>query len=541
MIQTAGAWSAKSSSAVKVHIPMSRQLHSGRRTTIFVVVLVVVVLATGCASVDFDYPKTQTTAFVDTADTHLGRQVSKVEGKPPGTAGFYLLSDSLDSLAARLLLAHRAERSLDAQYYLITNDPIGFLFIGSLLEAADRGVRVRLLLDDIQTQGYDAGMAALDSHPNFEVRIFNPFSGRGSRAGDGLTDFKRVNRRMHNKSFTVDNQVTIIGGRNIAEEYFGAREDVNFGDLDVMGIGPVVGDVSQMFDSYWNHRAALPVPAFAKMPEDPAHELERLRDRIARAREEIVSTRYAAAVREEVQNRIESNASLYTWAPYQVVYDSPDKSRSSTAKEADSIVDPLREAIFGAQEELLFLSPYFVPRKSGVEGFQELKDKGLRVRVITNSLASTNHSVVHSGYAPSRKPLLKMGVELYEVRPDARVSGTRRAGNVSAEGSLHTKAFVVDRQRLFVGSFNLDPRSANLNTELGVIIDSPQMASRSVDLIDEVLPRATYEVTLDDKGKLRWTGESNGEQEIWTKEPQTGFWTRFTVSFMRILPIKGQL
>ena len=520
---------------------MSRQAQSGRRSTLVSLALVVVVLASGCASVDFDYPKTQTTAFEDTADTYLGRQIGDLDDMQPGTAGFYLLSDSLDSLAARLLLARRAELSLDAQYYLITNDLVGFVFIGSLLDAADRGVRVRLLLDDIQTQGYDAGMAALDSHPSFEVRIFNPFSGRRSRVGDGLTDFKRVNRRMHNKSFTVDAQVTIVGGRNIAEEYFAGREDVNFGDLDVLGIGPVVGDVARMFDSYWNHRAALPVPAFAKMPEDPAKELKRLRERIARAREEIGSTRYAAAVRKEVEDWIASDLSLYTWAPYEVVYDSPDKAHAKTAKDAPSIVDPLREAVRGAREELLFVSPYFVPRKSGIEGFRELKDKGLRIRVITNSLASTNHSVVHSGYAPSRKPLLKMGVELYEVRPDSKVSGTRRAGNVAAEGSLHTKAFAVDRQKLFVGSFNLDPRSANLNTELGVIIDSPTLTSAAVDRVDEALPRATYEATLDDKGKLRWTSQSDGEQEVWTKDPETSFWTRLNVSFMRILPIKGQL
>jgi putative cardiolipin synthase len=505
------------------------------------VLALVVALTTGCASVDFDYPKTVTTAFEDTVDTHLGRQIAKAEEEHPGRSGFHLLADPIDSLAARLLLARRAERSLDAQYYLITADHVGSLFIGALLEAADRGVRVRLLLDDIQTQGYDAGMAALDSHPNFEVRIFNPFAGRSSRVGDGVTSFKRINRRMHNKSFTVDNQVTIVGGRNIADEYFGAREDVNFGDLDVLGIGPVVDDVSDMFDTYWNHRSSLPVPAFAKMPEDPAKELEELRQRIARAREEIVSTRYADVVREDIQHWIESDVSVYTWAPYQVVYDSPDKSRSSTAEEADSIVDPLRDAILSAQEELLLVSPYFVPRKSGVEGFQKLRDEGLRVRVITNSLASTNHNIVHTGYAPSRKPLLKMGVELYEVRPDVPVRGSEKVGTVSAEGSLHTKAFIVDRQKLFVGSFNFDPRSANLNTELGVIIDSPEMAGPAVDWVDEALPRATYEVTLNDKGKLVWTGQRDGEPEIWTKEPRTGFWTRFNVSFMRILPIKGQL
>ena len=500
-----------------------------------------VILATGCASVDFDYPKTQTTALEDTADTHLGEQIGDLEDKHPGTAGFHLLSDSIDSLAVRLLLADRAERSLDAQYYLITNDHVGYLFIGSLLQAADRGVRVRLLLDDIQTKGYDSGMAALDSHPNIEMRIFNPFAGRSNKIGDGLTDFKRINRRMHNKSFTVDNQVTVIGGRNIAGEYFGAREDVNFGDLDVLGLGPVVDDVSRMFDTYWNHRASLPILAFAKMPDDPAKELEVLRERVARSREEIVSTRYAEAVKADVQNWIDSDSSLYTWAPYQVVYDSPDKIQKSTAKEAASIVLPLGEAVRGAKKELLFVSPYFVPRKTGIESFRELRDRGIRVRVITNSLASTNHSVVHSGYAPSRKPLLKMGVGLYEVRPDAVVSGTQKVGNASAGGSLHTKAFVVDRQSLFVGSFNLDPRSANLNTELGVIIESPELASQAVDSVDQALSTSTYEVTLDDQGKLRWTGQSDGEPEIWTKEPQTGFWRRFSVSLFRLLPIKGQL
>ena len=517
--------------------------HSDSRFTTLIAVLAVAmaVLATGCASVDFDYPKTSTTALEDTAGTHLGEQIGDLPDRHPGMAGFHLLPDPIDSLAARLLLAKLAERSLDAQYYLITDDPVGYLFVGSLLEAADRGVRVRLLLDDIQTQGYDAGMAALDSHPNFEVRIFNPFAGRSSRVGDGLMHFKRINRRMHNKSFTVDNQMTIIGGRNIAEEYFGARRDVNFADLDVLALGPVVEDVSTMFDTYWNHRAALPVPAFAKMPEDPAGALEILRQRIAEARLEIEGTRYATAVREDVQRWVDSDASAYTWAPYQLVYDSPDMAQPSTGSEAATILDPLRNAVQDARQELVFISPYFVPRKSGIEGFRRLRDKGISVKVITNSLMSTNHSIVHSGYAPSRKPLLKMGVELYEVRPDVAVRGTEDVGNANAEASLHTKAFVVDRERLFMGSLNLDPRSIDLNTELGVIIDSPELARSAADWIDQVLPLATYEVTLSENGKLRWIGHQDGQQEILTKEPEAGFWKRFSVSIMRVLPIKGQL
>ena len=515
--------------------------NSPRRRPLLSVVFLVAVLANGCASVDFDYPRTSSTAIEAEPTSRLGLQLGGLEDENPGDAGFHLLADSIDSLAVRLLMAVRAERTLDAQYYLITNDEVGYLFLGSLLEAADRGVRVRLLLDDIQTQGYDAGMAALDSHPNFEVRIFNPFAGRSIRVGDGLTRFNRVNRRMHNKSFTVDNQLTVIGGRNIAAEYFGARSDVNFGDIDVMAVGPVVEEVSQMFDTYWNDRAALPIPAFAKMPKDTAEELKQLRGRIARSREQTESTRYAEALTRDIRGYVEADASIYTWAPYELVYDSPNKADPDKAKDAESILPPLREAVDSAQEEIMFISPYFVPRKTGVQGFADLRERGVEAKVVTNSLASTNHSVVHSGYVPARKPLLKMGVRLFEVRPDRGESGAIKAGNDMAEGTLHTKAFVVDRSRLFVGSFNLDPRSAYLNTELGVIIDSPEMAGLVADAVDQNLDAFAYEVLLDDKGNLRWIGSSDGEKEIWKKDPQTSWWRRFQVSIMRILPIKGQL
>jgi len=264
-----------------------------RRSSILSLLLLAVLLG-GCASVDFDYPKQESTAVLDTNDTRLGQSISPLLPQHPGESGFYLLSDGIEALAARILLAVRAERTLDVQYYLVTNDNIGIIFIGSLLEAADRGVRVRLLLDDIQTKGYDAGMAALDSHPNLEVRIFNPFGVRGIRAGN-ITDFGRVNRRMHNKSMTADNQITIIGGRNIAAEYFSYRDDVNFGDVDVMAIGPAVQDVSNMFDTYWNSRYAAPIPAFAKMPDDPAAALVKLREKIKQASEETSKTPYAEA------------------------------------------------------------------------------------------------------------------------------------------------------------------------------------------------------------------------------------------------------
>jgi len=454
----------------------------------------------GCASVDFDISKTVTTAPTDTGDTFLGKLVEGRADRHPGEAGFYPIANGIDALALRLLMAERAERTIDAQYYLITNDVVGYAFIDALLRAADRGVRVRLLLDDIQTKGYDAGMAALDSHPNFEVRIFNPFAQRSVRFLDGITSFSRVNRRMHNKSFTADNQLTVIGGRNIADEYFGASAAVRFGDLDVLGIGPFVGEVSEMFDSYWNYIAAAPVPAFAKMPKDPAAELLALRTRIEQSRQEIIGTPYAAAVGKRVSDYIDGAEGDFTWAPYILAYDSPDKSQ------------------------------------------KKLAESGVDVTIVTNSLAANNHTSVHGGYAHSRKPLLKEGIKIFEVRGDAAVSGSEiTSEDDSGRATLHTKAFIVDRRHLFIGSFNFDPRSFYINTELGVIIDSAELAKSMVDRFFELVPTQAYEVVLNEKDQLRWRGIENGQEVTYDMEPQTSWWTRFVASFMTILPIKGQL
>ena len=251
--------------------------------------IVLLFSAAGCATIDYDYPRQEAYFLPDTSDTYFGKLIEPaVAQQPPDQSGFYPMNDGVDALTARLLLAEKAGKSIDVQYYLIKNDIVGRAFVYTLLKAADRGVRVRLLVDDMFTSGYDAGLAALNSHPNFEIRIFNPFHrGAAGRAQSALTGFGRINRRMHNKSFTVDNQITIIGGRNIADEYFGAREDAKFGDLDVMGIGPVVQDVSNMFDTYWNHEAALPVPAFVKELDDPEAALNELREPLARSMDEI--------------------------------------------------------------------------------------------------------------------------------------------------------------------------------------------------------------------------------------------------------------
>ena len=503
--------------------------------------ILVVMFLCGCATVDFDYPKPESHVVMDTEDTFLGQRLAGLADQHPGESGFFPLGNGIDALAARLLLARRAERSIDAQYYLIKNDITGNAFIHALLQAADRGVRVRLLVDDMFTGGYDAGMAGLDTHPNFEIRIFNPFARRSARFMDGLTSFSRINRRMHNKSFTVDNQITIIGGRNIADEYFGAREDAKFGDLDVVGIGPVVQDVSDMFDSYWNHERAAPIAAFADMPDDPAAELQRVRDGLKQASQQIMASRYADAVKEQVLHYVETDAKPFMWAPYVLAVDSPDKTYKKKAAEVASITTPLRESLLSAKTETIIVSPYFVPRKTGIEALSEMQRSGVNVTVITNSLAANNQASVHGGYAPSRKPLLESGVQIFEVRDDADVLGSELVAASGAKATLHTKAFIVDRREVFIGSFNFDPRSANINTELGVIIRSPELANHYADRILAALPEQTFEVFLNENGKLRWRGLRDGEEVIFDKEPHTTWWQRFVAGFMRILPIRGQL
>jgi len=497
----------------------------------------------GCASIDFDYPRVESTAPLDTDVTLLGSKLAElVASKPEAESGFYPLQDGIDALSVRLLLAQQAERTIDTQYYLIKTDQTSFAFIDALLQAADRGVRVRLLLDDMFTKGYDPGMAALDSHPNFSIRIFNPYNrGAMGKVYSGTTNLSRVNRRMHTKSFTADNQVTVLGGRNIADEYFGAREDAKFGDLDVVGIGSIAKGVSRMFDSFWNHETALPLPAFAKMPEDPAAELEKLRVRMKASRQQIERSQYAGAVITRELEFLGKDIDVLGWAPYKLVYDSPDKGIKSKSGPSIAITMPLREALQSAEKELIVLSPYFVPRKTGIEFFSELQARGVKVTIITNSLAANNHATVHGGYAPSRKPLLRNGIRLYEVRPDADVPGAENFAAAGARATMHTKAFLVDRKEVFIGSFNFDPRSANLNTESGVIIRSERMARQFGDLVDSRLKRQTYEVFLDEDGNLRWRGFHDGEEVIYKKEPEATWGQRFAAGFMRIMPVKGQL
>jgi len=503
-------------------------------------ILLLACLAAGCATTRYDYPKRDSQAIVAGSGTALGASIAELAPDDKSLSGFYLLTDGIDALAARLLLAARAERAIDAQYYFVLDDLTGRIYLRELLKAADRGVRVRLLLDDIHTAGFDTALLALDAHPNLELRIFNPFSRRRGRSMDFVTRFGSANRRMHNKSMSVDGQVAIVGGRNIGDEYFAAREDVNFGDLDALGFGRFAADVGIAFDAHWNHELALPIAALVETDDDPESLLAAYRESLEAAADRARTSRYADALRRNILAAIQADPDEITWARYRLVYDDPSKA-DPRASAVDGMVNALGEMVDETRAELIVVSPYFVPRKAGVEYFGELRERDVRSVIITNGLASTDVSAVHSGYAPSRKPLLEAGVELWEVRPDVKIRGTEEAGTGLSRSSLHTKAFIVDRERLFVGSFNWDPRSAGLNTEMGVVIEAPAMAADVARSLEAALPEAAYRVELDDRNRLAWLGQSDGEESRFDKDPQTGFWKRFGTGLLGVLPIDSQL
>lgn len=497
-------------------------------------------LASGCATVDFDAEKSASYVIENTDNTRLGRAIAPAAATHHGQSGFHLMTDSIDALAARLLLADLAERTLDVQYYLVGDDIIGDVFFATLLKAADRGIRVRLLIDDLGTVGLEDDLMALSDHPNIELRLFNPFANRLVRAFDAW-DFRRLNRRMHNKSFTVDNQITIIGGRNIATEYFALNQDYNFGDLDTLAIGPIVAETSRMFDSYWNHERAVPYRQLSGQQRDDGTRLRVIRESYQNNINVLKTTAYAEAVTASVEQYLDSDLSLYQWADYELVFDSPDKNLIDEAETADSIMTPLSKSVRSATDSLLIISPYFVPRKPGVESLSAIQDSGVQVDVVTNSLASSDHLLVYGGYAPVRKPLLQHGIRIFELRGDLDVSGTKAAGTLSSKSSLHTKAFIVDKRYFFMGSFNWDPRSAFLNTELGIIIDSTEIAVPLADRILTHAPVNSYQVFLNEQDKLRWRTMEDGQQQILDKEPGTSFWTRFFGGMTQILPIQSQL
>jgi putative cardiolipin synthase len=498
-------------------------------------------LLTGCAGLPSLQDRPRSTADLDTGATRLGQALSAGNLAHPGKSGVYALADGRNAFAARVLLAQAAERTLDVQYYIWHKDMTGTLLLAALREAADRGVRVRLLLDDQGTSGLDTLLSALDAHPAIEVRLFNPFALRSVRALGYLTDFSRANRRMHNKSFTADSQVAIVGGRNVGDAYFGAADDVLFADLDVMAIGPVVSEVSRDFDRYWNSSSSYPVGGL--LPKVGAAALEQL----SAAAADIVSSAQAMAYVRAWRGSVFASDLLggrlaFEWAVTRMVSDDPAKGLGS-AEPRTLVVNKLKKKMGEPVSELNLVSPYFVPTAAGVDALVQLVQSGVKVRLLTNSLEATDVAAVHAGYAKHRGALLEAGVSLYEFRRLTQASARRRTLGLrgSSASSLHSKTFSVDRARIFVGSFNFDPRSAGLNTEMGFVIESPVLAKRIFAAFNERMAEEAYEVRLGANRQLYWL-ERRGKAVLrHDVEPGTSLRERASVFVMSVLPIEWLL
>ncbi len=511
-------------------------------------ILVASSLLCGCATLPENVGRTETFALSDTGDTFLGREVAREAEARPGESGFLLLGKGLDAFVARAVLAHLAGRSIDVQYYLYHDDLVGRLLTWQLLQAADRGVRVRLLVDDMDLAGRDSGVIALDGHPNVEVRIFNPFSRKAGRTSQYLTRMGSVTRRMHNKSFTVDGQAAILGGRNIGNEYFEADPDLAFADLDVLGVGPVAREVSTAFDLYWNNELAYPVSILIGEPatlEEIAQKRRQLEEFVAAQAGSV----YLKALRDsDLADRIRERRVRYSWGSAVVVYDRPEKMIHEAGATEYQLAPQLKPFLEGLREELIIFSPYFVPGDAGTDFLTGLAARGVRVRILTNSLSSNDVSVVHAGYAAYRRPLLRGGVELHEMNrklTSEQRKEKKEAGGGSSKASLHAKSFVFDRSKVFIGSMNLDPRAVVHNTEIGVVVASPEIAQGMGDWFDRNAGRLAFRVELkrDQDGSefLLWHGTVDGAPKTFDVDPYTGFWKRLWIGFLGILPIESQL
>ena len=470
-------------------------------------------------------------------DTLLDREVAALLGDRRGETGLLLLADNLQAFELRVQLARSAERSLDLQYYYWLWDLTGDLLTQEIVAAADRGVRVRLLIDDINTRGNDSRYLALDGHANIEIRLFNPSRNRANGIRRGLElAFRafKTTRRMHNKAWIADGRVAIVGGRNIGDAYFDAARATNFHDMDVLFVGEGLPDVQSIFDDFWNSPVAIPIDALSRpLARNLPIQLKASRRRPPDA--EPYLQRLSGIAAGDGIGRIAGD--LHWAEEVEVVSDPPEKALA--VGQRSWLVPRIYRAIREAREELRLVSPYFIPGKKGVHALGRLTAGGTSVRVLTNSLAATDVVAVHGAYSAYRKPLLREGVELFELRPNITRERPSLFGSKGA--SLHTKAFTIDGRTGFVGSFNFDPRSASLNTEMGVLFVQPELVAEVNGIIDEqTAAQHAFCVTLT-KGRLSWSGGAEAARIAVLAEPSASIGRRLAAAAIGLLPIESQL
>ena len=501
---------------------------------------IVALLGSGCATLP-PRPDVALESALEPAATGEIRELSDRFRlhQQPGKSGFKLLVDAKDSMEARLALIDLAQRSIDIQTFIWSGDAAGTLLFDRLLQAADRGVRVRIIVDDIWFAQTTKNLAALNVHPNLEIRLFNPNPMRDDTIGSVfsfLASFQELNRRMHNKLMIVDNLALIGGGRNIGDPYFGLSSTYNFVDIDVLAVGPVIAEASKAYDAYWNHRAVYPVKGFSDLL--PAETLDELRTAIAEILDE-----YGAQLSSyplDRQNWRSWSAELSRQLVAGTAHFLQDDPVHIDGK-SYRLVDMIAYLKDPAEEEFLLATPYLIPVGPFLDILQEGVDDGIRVRILTNSLGSTNHTLVNSHYKKYRRSILETGTELHEFHhaPPERIRSLADVEPITSEFvSLHAKVFISDARRCFIGSLNFDPRALVINSENGLLIDSEELGTELTDFLEDIMSAdSSWQVTLDPDDRLIWQTTS----ETTYSQPGRNFWQRITDFFGRLLPIESQL
>jgi cardiolipin synthase C len=517
----------------------------------------------GCATLPpgSDYPKTASVALPDPQATQLGAQFVAAARAHQGNSGFRIITVGVDGFLTRVELIDAAEKTLDLQYYIFRGDETGRMLSGALLRAADRGVRVRVLVDDGDTIAGDEQIAALDSHGSIEVRIFNPFRYRGHatvlRNTEFVFDRSRLDYRMHNKLLVADNAVALIGGRNIGNQYFQMDPESQLADDDVFAAGPIAAQLSATFDEYWNSAFAIPARAFAHdTPNSAAAVDDRERAR-ANPRKQLQTLQTdgvdyvkMVATGEPYEGLISGRLPL-VWTHAQVICDSPDKKNVERGAVSGRLMtNSVARTASAVQSELLMVTPYFIPADDELQILKDLRQRDVRVQILTNSLESSSELSAESGYLHYRVPLLEAGVGLYEVRSllgNARGSGQTAVVSRYGNYALHAKLFVFDRQKIFIGSMNFDQRSKRLNTEVGLIIDSPELARQTAARFDAMVqPANSYALALrsskpDGHPQLVWQTQEAGQPVEYTREPARSGWQRLKLKLLSLLPLAREL
>jgi putative cardiolipin synthase len=495
--------------------------------------IALVALLAGCSGLPPLTDRPSTVALPPAAEGRLGHAVLPAVQQHPGLTGVVPIVDGRVAFSVRAALARAATQSIDIQTFIWHPDATGTLLFEQMMQAAERGVRVRLLLDDLNTAGTDPTLALLASHPNVELRLYNPFVGRGSRSVGFISDFTRLNHRMHNKSFTVDGVVTVVGGRNIADEYYEIGDN-GLVDLDVVAVGGAVRQVATEFDLFWNSASAYPAKLIiGQVTPEPRDALAR---RAQAVRDDPVSAKYADAVESSALVQGVLTGTVHPeWTTASLVHDDPGKTLSSEDRRELLLLPQLWAAFGRPVKSLDMVSPYFVPGEEGTKALSDLAKSGVRVRIVTNSLAATDEKSVHIGYAKHREELLRAGVQLLELKPDAS-SILERASEIGrgSKAGLHAKTYTADGRIIFVGSFNMDPRSALLNTEMGLVIYSAAMATRLSESFDRAYPSSAYRVSLAEDGSLRW---EDGTGKIYDADPGSDWFERALIRIGTWLPI----